>query len=39
MALLKIGDEVERREWVSGTRGRVIDLSGDGTGVTVRVGA
>lgn len=38
MAILKANDEVERREWVGWTRGRVVvSLAGSGAGMTAEV--
>jgi hypothetical protein len=36
MTIFQVGDEVQRREWVNWTRGRVVAVSGDDTVVTVK---
>ena len=30
MTIFEVGDEVQRRKWVNWTRGRVVEVSGDG---------
>lgn len=36
MTIFQVGDEVQRREWINWTRGRVVEVSGDNTVVTVK---
>ncbi len=36
MTIFGAGDEVQRRQLVNWTRGRVVEVSGDGTFVTVK---
>ena len=36
MTIFEVGDEVQRRKWVNWTRGRVAEVSGDGTLITVK---